>query len=160
MKKILSLLICTILFVTLLAQPVQAEEIIYPKVYHVYTTEDEAMSDEWYVVQKGAYLLSGSCEIIRSSGTSITIAGVTNAVQDCDKVQLKLYVERSTSKTSGYTTYKSYSYSANNAHQITKEVANIPVVRGYYYRIRGVHSVVEGSTTETTSSLSNPLSFI
>ena len=160
MKKILSLLLSGALIVTMLGLPVKAEEVIYPKVYHVYTTDDEFMNDEWYAVQRGVYLLSGSCNIARAGGTYVNVIGSTKAVQDCDKVQLKLYVERSTSSSSGFTTYKSYSYSANNAHQLTKEILSIPVERGYYYRVRGVHSVTEGSKTETTSSLTNPLSFI
>lgn len=160
MKKILSLLLCAIMFVAILAQPVQAEEIIYPKVYHAYTTEDEAMSDEWYVVQKGAYLSRGESKIVRAGSNYINIYGSTKALQYCDKVQLKLYVERSTSNSSGYSTYKSYSFSANDEYHLTKDILNIPVERGYYYRIRGVHSVTEGSTTETTSSLTSPLSFI
>ena len=160
MKNILSLLLTGVLFVTMLGLPVQAEEVIYPKVYHVYTIEDELMNDEWYVSQRGAYLLSGSCNMARAGGTYINVWGSTKAVQDCDKVQLKLYVERSTSSSSGFTTYKSYSYSANNVHQLTKEVLNIPVERGYYYRVRGVHSVTEGSKTESTNSMTSPLSFI
>ena len=42
---------------------------------------------------------------------------------------------------------------------LTKEIANIPVERGYYYRVKGVHSVTEGSTTETTNSVTNPIDY-
>ena len=68
-------------------------------------------------------------------------------------------MERSTSYATGYSTYKSYYYTADNVYQLGKEISNITVERGYYYRVKGVHSVTENGTIETTDTLTNPLDY-
>ena len=72
---------------------------------------------------------------------------------------MTLFVERSTSYATGYGTYKSYSYSADNAYSLVKAISSIPVDRGYYYRVKGVHSVTENGVTETTNSVTNPIDY-
>ena len=137
----------------------RAQETIYPKVFHTLTTTEDSATDEWVAAQKGAYLGNGTSSIAKPDSTHINISGCTNATRPCDKVRLTLFVERSTSYATGYSTYKSYSYSADNAYSIAREVANIKVEKGYYYRVKGVHSVQEGSTIETTNSVTNPIDF-
>ena len=159
MKKILSMFLAVMLFVSCFSVNASAEEAIYPKVTHSYTTTDDFASDEWSVDQRGAYLLNGRSSISRTDSTHISISGNTNATQTCDKVRLTLYVERSTSYATGYSTYKSYSYSADNAYQLGKEISNIKVDRGYYYRVKGVHSVTENGTIETTDSVTDPIDY-
>ena len=159
MKKLLSLFLAVMLLAGCFTVNAHAEETIYPKVSHNYVTTDDFASDEWSVDQRGTYLLNGRSSISRPDSTHINISGNTNATQTCDKVRLILYVERSTSYATGYGTYKSYSYSADNAYQLGKEIANIKVDRGYYYRVKGVHSVTENGVTETTNSVTNPIDY-
>ena len=160
MKRIVSFVLSMALLFGCVNLPVHAEEITYPMVVHNFTTTEDYASDEWSVAQRGAYLLDGVSCIARNSGNYINISGITTATQTCDKVRLTLYVERSTSYATGYSTYKSFSYSADNVYQLAKEICNIYVERGYYYRVFAVHSVTEGSTTETTDSVTNPISYI
>lgn len=159
MKKLLCAMLSFLLFTTCISSNVSAAETTYPKVSHVYTVEDDYAADDWSTDQRGAYLASGRSSITRTSNSLISISGNTKANQACDKVRLTLYVERSTSYSTGYSTYKYYSYSADNVYQLTKEIANIPVERGYYYRVKGVHSVTEGSTIETTNSVTDPIDY-
>ena len=44
-------------------------------------------------------------------------------------------------------------------YQLVKGISNITVERGYYYRVFAVHSVTEGSVTETTDSVTNPIDY-
>lgn len=159
MKKLLCAMLSFLLFTTCISSNVLAAETTYPKVSHVYTVEDDYAADDWSTDQRGAYLLNGRSSITRTSNSLISISGNTKANQICDKVRLTLYVERSTSYSTGYSTYRSYSYSADNAYQLGKEISNIPVERGYYYRVVGVHSVTEGNVTETTDSVTNPIDY-
>ena len=129
-------------------------------VMHTYTSTEDFASDEWSVAQRGAYLLDGTSCIARYGTNSIAISGCTNATQVCDKVRLTLYVERSTSYATGYGNYETYSYSAEDVYQVAKEVSNIPVERGYYYRVKAVHSVTHNGVTETTDSVTDPISYI
>ena len=159
MKKILGLFLAMALLVGCIPVNAHAEEAVYPKVTHNYTTTDNFASDDWSTDQRGAYLGNGRSTIARADSTHINISGNTNAMQTCDKVRLTLFVERSTSYATGYGTYKSYSYSADNVYQLTKEISNIKVDRGYYYRVKGVHSVTENGVTETTDSVTNPIDY-
>ena len=159
-KKILSLFLAMILVTGSFCISVSAQETTYPMVNHIHTTTDDFATDEWTTALRGAYLLSGTSSISRSTGNYINISGATTATQTCDKIILTLYVERSTSYATGYSTYKSYHYTGNSIYQLVKEVKNVPVERGYYYRVKAVHSVTKGSTTETTNSVTNPISYI
>ena len=159
MKKFFSLLLAVMLLTGCFSANAWAEETIYPKVIHSYTTTEDFASDEWSVAQRGVYLLSGRSAISRPDNTHINISGNTNATQTCDKIRLTLFVEQSESYATGYYTYKSYSYSADNVYQLTKAISNIKVDRGYYYRVKGVHSVTENGITETTNSVTNPIDY-
>ena len=159
MKKTLGLFLAMALLVGCIPVNACAEETTYPKVTHSYLTADDFASDDWSTDQRGAYLGNGRSTIARADSTHINISGNTNATQSCDKVRLTLVVERSTSYATGYGTYKSYSYSADNVYELGKEVSNIKVDRGYYYRVKGVHSVTENGTIETTNSVTNPIDY-
>ena len=159
MKKMLSLVLSMMLLVGFFGVNASAQETVYPKVSHVYTVTEDFASDDWSVDQRGAYLLNGTSSITRAGTSKINISGATTATQTCDKVRLTLYVERSTSYSTGYSTYKSYSYSADNAYQLAKGISNISVESGYYYRVAGVHSVTHNGVTETTNSVTDPISY-
>lgn len=159
MKKLLSLALSVMLLLGCFNLNVCAEETTYPKVSHIYTATEDFASDEWSVAQRGAYLGNGVSSITRADSTHINISGDTTATQTCDKIILTLYVEQSESYATGYSTYKTYTYTATNAYQLAKAVSNIKVETGYYYRVKGVHSVTEGSVTETTDSVTDPIDY-
>lgn len=159
MKKLFSFLLSVTLLAGVLGMNANAEEAVYPKVSHIYTTTEDCASDEWSTDQRGAYLGNGTSVIARESVNLINISGATTATRTCDQVRLVLYVERSTSYATGYSTYKRYAYSADNVYQLVKGISNIPVERGYYYRVYGVHSVTHNGVIETTDSLTNPLDY-
>lgn len=159
MKKFLSLALSIVLLTGCFGLNVFAEEATYPKVTHTLVTTEDFASDEWTADLRGTYLGSGTSTIVRKDSSHISISGSTNATRTCDEVTLILYVERSKSYSTGYGTYKTYEYTADNVYQLAKEISNIPVTRGYYYRVKGVHSVLEGSTRETTDSVTNPIDY-
>lgn len=159
MKKFFSLFLAVMIFAGCFHVNAYAEETVYPKVTHSYTATEDFASDEWSVDQRGAYLLDGTSSISRPDSTHINISGCTNATRTCDKIRLTLYVEQSESYATGYYTYKTYAYSAENVYQLTKAISDIKVDRGYYYRVKGVHSVTENGITETTNSVTNPIDY-
>lgn len=159
MKKLLSLALSVLMLFGCFNLNVFAEETVYPRVSHTYETTDDFASDEWSVDQRGAYLGSGTSTIVRADSTHINISGDTTATQTCDKIILSLYVERSTSYATGYTTYKTYDFTGYNVYQLAKEISNISVERGYYYRVKGVHMVTENGRSETTDSVTNPIDY-
>ena len=159
MKKIVCFLLSMTLIFGCFGLSAHAEETVYPKGSHTFVTTEDCASDEWTVDLRGAYLGGGTSVIAREAVNRISISGATTANRVCDKVVLTLHVERSTSYATGYSTYKTYTYTANNVYQLVKEISNIPVERGYYYRVKGVHSVTHNGVIETTDTLTNPLDY-
>ena len=160
MKRLVSVVLSVALLIGCFGLNAFAEEQEYPRVNHTYTTTEDSASDAWSAIRRGQYLSSGSCTIARNGYKSINISGDTNGTQTCDNIKLYLYVERSTSYATGYSTYKDYVFDADDVYTIEKEISNIPVERGYYYRVTGVHSVTKGNTTEVTDSVTNPLNYL
>lgn len=158
--KFMSLVLSAAIFATLFGQPVCAQENGEQSAMHPYAVVNELSAEGRSVDPKGAYLGNGTCNITRAGTKSVNISGATTAMQYCDTVRVKLYLERSTSSSSGFSTYKNYSFSANNVYQLVKEVSGITVEKGYYYRVKCVHSVTENGVTETTTSLTSPMSFL
>ena len=159
MKRLLSLVLSMALLLGCFQMNAFAQETTYPRVSHTYITAEDFASDDWQVDLRGAYLGNGRSSITREDNSHVNISGSTKATRTVDTVRLTLYLERSKSYATGYSTYKSYSYSANNVYELGKEISNIPVESGYYYRVKGVHSVTHNGTTECTDSVTDPIHF-
>lgn len=159
MKRILSLILSVILFAGGISLEVSAQETVYPKVFHTLTTTDDMAKDEWTTAERGAYLADGIGIIARADDNHVHIGGDTDATRVCDEVYLGLYLERSKSYSTGYSTYKYYDYAEKNVYAISKEISNIKIERGYYYRVKGVHIVKHNGVVETTDSVTNPIDF-
>lgn len=128
-----------------------AEEITPPG-YHVYTSTEDEVIDTWYGIAKGAYLQSGTVGLVDAGKGKVNVSGTTNAHSICDKVKVAVYLDESTNGTTGYGTIGSYYYTAENTRTCYGTKSNISVTSGWWYMVRGVHSVTEGSTTETTDT--------
>lgn len=159
MKKIISFLVSLVMLAGCMNLNVSAQEAVYPKGFHTYTATDDMAKDEWTSAERGAYLGSGTSIIGRADSTHVHIGGDTDATRVCDELYLGLYLERSKSYATGYTTYKEYDFTEKNVYAINKEISNIKIERGYYYRVKGVHMVKHNGIVETNDSVTNPIDF-
>ena len=135
------------------AIPVHAEELAG---YHEKTTTETEATDTWYSVARGTYLGFGTVKIIDAGKGRVTISGSTNANSICDELKLTLYLDES-SNNSSYGTIATYRFSSTDDVSVSGVKDSIRVTSGYYYRNRGVHTVVEGSTRETTDTCTNAI---
>lgn len=134
----------------------QAEEIAVPG-YHVYTvTEDESI-DTWYGIARGTYLEGGIVGLKRAGTGKVNVSGTTNARSTCDEVKVAIYLDESVNGSTGFGTIGSYYFSEKNAKSCYGSKSNISVTSGWWYSVRGVHSVTEGSETETTETQTTAL---
>ena len=129
----------------------QAEEITPPG-YHIYTTTENEVIDNWYGIARGTYLINGTVGLVKAGKGKVNISGTTNAHSVCDKVKAGVYLDESENKSSGYGTIGVYHYEAKNASSCHGSEYHVSVTSGWWYMVRGVHSVTEGSTTETTDT--------
>lgn len=159
MKRFLGIALSVLLLAEGMSVPVSAAETASLQTGGTYLIAEESTNEERAISPRGTYLSDGMSCIARESSKLINISGITNAKATCEKIILTLYVERSTKYATGYGTYKSFHFTANNVYQLAKEISNIPIERGYYYRVKGVHSVTNNGKTETTNSVTNPMDF-
>lgn len=106
-------------------------------------------------VTRGTYLSSGNGSLIVNSGRNVTVTGSTSCVRTSDQVKVTLHLQRLVGDTwvteqilgpkVAYNTY----YVSNSG--------NYSVSGGYYYRVKGSHTAIKGSTTETTVSYTDGL---
>lgn len=133
--------------------PVQAGNIAG---YHEKTVTEEEAVDTWYSVARGTYLSYGSAKIKRAGTGKVTISGSTMAHSICDELKLALYLDES-SNNDNYGTIGIYHYSETNDASVSGGEADICVTSGWYYSVRGVHSVTEGSVTEITDTCTDAI---
>lgn len=134
----------------------QAAEITVPG-YHEYITTEEEVIDTWYGIARGTYLQSGTVGL-KSAGTGkVNVSGLTNANSICDKVKAAVYLDESDDGGKSFGTIGSYYFEEKNTSSCYGSKSNIPVTSGWWYCVRGVHTVTEGSTTETISTHSASL---
>lgn len=129
----------------------RAEE-ISPPGYHVYTTTEDEVIDTWYGIARGTYLESGIVGLVEAGKGKVNVSGTTNAHSVCDKVKVGVYLDESENGTTGYGTVGSYYYEAKNALSCHGSEYKVSVTSGWWYMVRGVHTVIEGSTIETTDT--------
>lgn len=128
-----------------------AEEITMPG-YHEYITTENEVIDTWYGIAKGTYLESGIAGLSNAGKAKVNVSGTTNAYSVCDKVKVAVYLDESDDGGKSFGTIGSYYFEEQNTTSCYGSKSNISVTSGWWYCVRGVHSVTEGSTTETTST--------
>lgn len=124
--------------------------------YHEKTVTENEAEDTWYAVAKGTYLSYGTVKVKRASTGRVNISGTTNATRICDTLKVSLYLDES-SNNSSYGTIATYHYSNKNDVSVSGYETGISVTSGYYYSLRGVHSVTHNGTTETTDSCTDAI---
>lgn len=102
---------------------------------------------------RNSYLAQGFVKITNNGNGVVGIGGSTSCFVTCDVVKLNLYLERSKGD-SNFSSYKSFTYTANNTHSLTKGLS-YAVEKGYYYRLRGYHYASENGKAENLISRTN-----
>lgn len=149
-KKKLGLLAGVFAGCMVAAMPVQASSIL-DELPGTETTEDFA-EDTSTILTRGNYLNLGHMKISKLASNKINIYGLTQCHRLCDKVYLEIYLEQ---KDDGsYATYKSWEFDASNVTSLEKSI-NVIVPSGHYYRVRGYHAAKEGTTKESTTTLTS-----
>ena len=153
-RKAAQIVICSFLVMCLWnsqALTSKAEEVVVPGYHEYITTEKEAI-DNWYGIARGTYLQSGTSGIVDAGKAKVSVSGTTNAHSVCDKVKVAVYLDESDDGGKSFGTIGSYYFEEQNTTSCYGSKSNISVTSGWWYCVRGVHSVTEGSKTETTDT--------
>lgn len=128
-----------------------AEEITPPG-YHEYIITEKEVIDTWYGIAKGTYLARGTVGLVEAGKGKVNISGSTDAHSICDKVKAAVYLDEGTDAGSSFGTIGVYHFQEENTRSCYGTKSNISVTSGRWYMVRGVHTVIEGTTTETTDT--------
>lgn len=105
-------------------------------------TEADFAEDTTYSVLRGNNLNFGTTTVKKLASNKVLVSGITQCHHNCATVYLNLYLERKVNGT--YSTYKSWTFTASNVSNLTKDITVI-VPSGYYYRVSGYHAAKDGS---------------
>lgn len=133
-----------------------AEEIA-PAGYHVYDVQEDEVSDTWYGVGRGMYLMTGISKLLEGDKGYALCDGYTLAKMDCDRVYLRIYLDQSDNGEELWHTLDYWTAIVENGSVATTESGPYKVSRDKYYRVKGVHSATQDGFTETTTTCTNAL---
>ncbi|MFR6529263.1 MAG: hypothetical protein ACLURI_14380 [Roseburia inulinivorans] len=114
-----------------------------------YLLNDEAIIGRTEINPTGVYLMDGM-SVIQDAGTGKIVAGgITNAARRCD-LTVNVIVERLSG--GAWARVTSWTASEDNAWTVGSS-KTLSVGRGYYYRVRCIHSAHTDVSSSMTSSL-------
>lgn len=136
--------------------PVCAEE-TEPAGYHVYEVQEDEASDTWYGIARGDYLQSGNSSITKKDSTHAAASGSTFAHRDCDRVYVRIYLDKSSTGTGGWGNVNYWTATTKGGSTASVSSGSYKITRGRYYRAQGAHSVTQGGKTEATNTCTDAL---
>lgn len=100
-------------------------------------------------VTRGNYLASGTVRLGNSGNSTVLMFGMTSCNLVSEKVYLNLYLDQLDEETQSWYTYKYWNFNTVNDYSLTKTL-RYAVPGGHWYRLRGAHVAITGSTVEST----------
>lgn len=152
-KKLTKLVALVLIGMLLYAFPVMAEgEYTSVEVESNLLPDDVSSSSATsYSRTRGNYLSYGYSEVANEGGGVVGIYGDTVAGRVVDKIYLDLYLDRKPEGGS-WSQIDYWNLSSSNVSILSAYKTKTATSGTYYYRVRGVHSVKVGTTTETYST--------
>lgn len=130
-----------------------ADELLGTVVDGSLLTDDTEVSFTVTPKARGTYLSNGTGSLSLAAYRTLSMSGSTSCYQSVDKVKVTLYLQRLVNGTwtnvytlGPKTAYNNYYVYNSNSYS---------VAGGYYYRVYGGHSAIEGSTSEALTSYSD-----
>ena len=118
-------------------------------VQNISATEESKLS-EGLIQPRGQYLQSGSSSIGQIGSGKIKVSGTTIAQKVVSNIKVSVMVERRVK--GDWVSYTSWNASDTNSYFITTS-KTLTVPKGYYYRVRCVHS----ANTDVSDSNTNAI---
>lgn len=114
------------------------------------SAKEECELSEGTVQPKGQYLQKGISSIGEIGKGKIKVVGTTIAQQVVSKIKVSVMVERQVN--GNWVSYTSWNVSDTNTYSLTtSKILTVP--RGYYYRVRSVHSANTDAGHSNTNAI-------
>ena len=115
----------------------------------------EGFSRQSELIERGTYLSNGNGRLSNNGNRSVNVYVSTSGNRTCDQIKVTLYLQRLVGN-SWVTDYTLGPKTATNSYFVSNS-KNYTVTGGYYYRVKGSHTAIKGTTTESTSSYTDGL---
>lgn len=129
------------------AEPVDLGEIVDGSLL----TLDLETEDTQNSLTRGLLLNKGTAKCINAGEGKVTAAGVTIAHVVCQKLYIDLSLDQYHPDTKSWHTFDLWSVEKDDA-SLFMDSFTVSVDKGYYYRVRGVHSAKDGDTLESVDT--------
>lgn len=150
-KRILSMCLGLALLCGMILLPinqVKAEDLVADDgTVLIMDTESEGVAE---LFTKGVYLRSGSCKITKVGSGKINASGTTIAQKQVATVKVSVIIERYTG--SSWVHVTSFAATASNDVMVNTS-KNLTVAKGYYYRVRAIHSANSDGSSSATGGI-------
>lgn len=114
-------------------------------------TMDLETEDTQTSLKRGLLLNKGTAKCINAGEGKVTAAGVTIAHVVCQKLYIDLSLEKYNPNTKDWHTFDGWSIEKDDA-SLFMDSFTVSVDKGYYYRVKGVHSAKDGDTLESVDT--------
>ena len=114
-------------------------------------TNEESAEGIWQNVARGSLLDQGIAKITNIGNRTVNVYGATLAYKTCDKLIVKMYLQR---YDGGWVNCGTYGDTATNAASMSRSY-NVKVKGGYYYRVRVGCVAQTGGTSESQMPVTN-----
>lgn len=103
-------------------------------------------------IGKGNILNKGVASVANNGNGEVNVYGAVLAGVVCDKLVLKMTLQRYTDGAWRYV--QDFSYTKYNDSMLTKSY-DVPVAKGYYYRVKAACLAYKGSTVESKTPMTD-----
>ncbi|MCQ4670206.1 DUF6147 family protein [Lactonifactor longoviformis] len=117
-------------------------------------TMEKEVEDTQISMLRGLLLNKGTAKCINAGEGQVTASGATVAHVVCQELYIDLSLDQYNPSTESWHTFELWSVSKEDTSLFVKSFT-IPVEKGYYYRVRGIHAAKDGDTYESIDTCTN-----
>lgn len=108
---------------------------------------------------RGEYIAVATVGLGNEGNGKMSIIASTSSHTYCDRIRMKIYLDKYNESKDKWENVKTFTYDVKSSDvggelNLVNEEEIVTVQRGYYYRVRGVHTVYQNGETEGFSTYS------
>ena len=96
-------------------------------------------------------------KVSKKDSTHAVASGSTFAHRDCERVYVRIYLDKSSTGTGGWGNVNYWTGTTKGGSTASVSSGSYKITQGRYYRAQGAHSVTQGGKTEATNTCTDAL---
>ena len=154
-KQLLQVLSLLTFFLFCTVQATAADESLGKVIDGSVLTEKSEVESTVYPWARGSYLSHGTGRLTLAGLGQVKMSGETVAYQTVDEIKISLHLQRLKSDESGWVHIATLGPKTAKNTSMVSNSQTYSVAHGYYYRVYGVHTVIQGGKVESATNYSD-----